>query len=159
MLGPFINFRPLRLRVPGEESFASLLAGVREAVLETSTHSQIAWQRLAGELRARGVRPAPVVASFAAWESVTGMEFGGLRLEALPRGCGAARGFRVGVNRHYEADRCWVDFDPHRFDPVAVAAFAGRLRAFLAAVATEPSRPVRELHESLASSKPAAAQG
>jgi hypothetical protein len=91
--------------------------------------------------------------------SVTGMEFGGLRLEALPRGCAAARGFRVGVNRHRDADRCWVDFDPHRFDPADVAAFAGRLRAFLAAVATKPSRPVRGLHESLASSKPATAPG
>lgn len=158
MVGPFINFRALRLEVPGDATFTELLAGVRSAVLDVSRRSHIPWEPLARELRRRGVQPKQVAASFAAWNSVTELQFGGVQLEALPRSCGDSPGFRVGVNRHYEADRCWADFDPRLFDPDGVAAFVGRLKAFLGAVAAAPSRPVHELHENVASSGPAAAR-
>jgi acyl carrier protein len=147
IVGPFINYRSLRLEVPGDASFTDLLAGTRRAVLDASRHSRLPWEQLARELRSRDVVQKPVVASFAAWDSVTELRFGGLHLEALLRPCGDSPGFRVGVNQQYDADRCWADFDPRRFDPTGVEAFVGRLKAFLEAVAAEPSRPVRELHE------------
>jgi non-ribosomal peptide synthetase component F/acyl carrier protein len=148
MVGPFINYRSLRLEVPGDAGFTDLITGVRRAVLDASRYSRLPWESLARELRSRGGQQKPVAASFAAWDSVTELRFGGLRLEALPRPCGDSPGFRVGVNRHYDADRCWADFDPRRFDPVLVEAFVGRLKAFLVAVAAEPSRPVHELRQS-----------
>jgi hypothetical protein len=120
-------------------------------VIEMSNRSRIPWEQLVRELRRREVPLTPVAASFAAWNSVTELRFGGLHLEALPRPCGDSRGFRVGVNRHYEADRCWADFDPRGFDADGVAAFVRRLEVFLGRIAAEPSRPVHELHESLPS--------
>jgi acyl-coenzyme A synthetase/AMP-(fatty) acid ligase/acyl carrier protein len=145
MLGPFINYRPLRLQVNLERPFAEVLAEVRGAVLDAAAYSGIPWERLARELRSRGVRPWPPSASFSAWASVEHVRLGGVEIEPLPRPCGESEGFRVGVNRRYERDRCWADFDPKLYEAAEVARFTRRLQRLIAAVAKEPNAPLNGL--------------
>jgi hypothetical protein len=79
------------------------------------------------------------------------MHFGGLEVEPLPQHGAEAAGFRLGVNRSFEDDRCWAEFDPKVHDPDGVRQFLTRLRAFAAAASAEPDRPLRDLHSAVRS--------
>ena len=146
MLGPFINFRPLRLRIAREQTFEEALRLVRREVLDVSAHARFPWEAIARELGRRGLQPPVVTASFSSWSSVGSMRFGGIELEPLPRPCGESRGFRVGVARAYEASRCWADFDPCVFDRVGVAEFVQGLRQFVAGICAAPARAIADVH-------------
>jgi acyl carrier protein len=149
MIGVFLNVALLRLRLQGEPSFRDWVAETRRTVIEASRHVTIPTERLMAELARRGLALPRVEARFVAWATMSSMSFGGLELEPLPRRCTAGMGFRLGVNRPFEADRCWAEYDADRFDPDAVAAFLTRLRAFSAAAAVEPDRSLRDLHASV----------
>jgi non-ribosomal peptide synthetase component F/acyl carrier protein len=145
MFGPFINFRPLRLAVDATRTFPDVLADVRRTVIDTSAYSRLPWEHLMRELGSRGVELPSLTASFSAWSSAEQVRFGGLEIEPLPRPCGESSGFRVGVNRRYEADRCWADFDPRLYAPADVEAFLGRLQELIAAVCKRPETPLHDL--------------
>ena len=83
---------------------------------------------------------------------------GPLELEPLPRRCVGAAGFRLGVNRPYEAERCWAEFDPELHDRAGVEQFLERLSGLIALVLAEPDRPLSDLHALIgaASAAPAA---
>jgi amino acid adenylation domain-containing protein len=150
MIGVFLNYVLVRLRFTGEPTFQQWLGEVRRSVIDTSARVSIPTERLRRELRAEGVRLPVPAARFVAWPTLAPMRFGGIEVEPLPRRCAEASGFRLGVNRAYEADRCWAEFDPKVHDPVGVEQFLGRLRALIAAVAAEPDRPLRDLHAAVA---------
>jgi hypothetical protein len=58
--------------------------------------------------------------------------------------------FRVGLNRPYERDRCWAEFDPRIHDPAGALAFLSRIAALAAAVCAEPDRSLIDLHAAVA---------
>lgn len=146
MFGPFINFRPLRVTADVGRRFPDVLADVRQAVLDTSAHSKLPWECLIRELRSRGVPALQPSASFSSWSSVEHARFGGLEIEPMPRPCGESRSFRLGVNRHYEADRCWADFDPRLTDAVEVERFLARLQLLIAAICQQPQAALHDLY-------------
>jgi hypothetical protein len=146
MIGPFLNFVVLRLRFGQNATFRAWVGEVRRAVIDAGAHATVPWERLMPELRERGVTIPKVATRFVAWSALAPMRFAGLELEPLPRQCDEPWGFRLGVNRAFEADRCWVEFDPREHDPKAVGDFLDRLRTLVAVVAAEPDRPLRDLH-------------
>jgi non-ribosomal peptide synthetase component F len=150
MIGVFLNYVLVRLRFAGEPTFQQWLGEVRRSVIDTSAHVRIPTERLRRDLREQGVRLPMPAARFVAWPALAPMRFGGIELEPMPRRCAEASGFRLGVNRAYEADRCWAEFDPKVHDPRGVEEFLGRLRALVAAAAAEPDRPLRDLHAAVA---------
>jgi len=93
------------------------------------------------------------------WSSVLPMTFAGIELEPLPRPCGIVRGFRLGVNRHDEVDRCWAEFDPVAHDRVQLAGFLGRLTAFAGGLAAEPDRRIRDTYTKVVSAGAAEVPG
>jgi hypothetical protein len=149
MIGPFLNFGVLRLRFPEDPSFRGWLGEVRRAVVDTGLRVTIPWEELMPELRRREVQIPIIPARFVAWSALSPMRFAGIELESLPRRCADSWGFRLGVNRPYESDRCWAEFDPRTYDPAAVQGFLGRLQALVAAVCAEPDRSLRDLHSTV----------
>lgn len=149
MFGPFLNFGVLRLRIAGDAGFRDCMAEVRRVVLDVGAHVSVPWEQLSAQLRERGVAIPMVWARFVAWPVIAPMTLGGVTVEALPRRCTELWGFRLGVNRPHEADRCWAEFDPCLHDPVAVRRFLTRLTAFVAAICAAPDRPLGELHAAL----------
>jgi non-ribosomal peptide synthetase component F len=150
MIGPFLNFGVLRLRFPEDPSFHGWLGEVRRAVIDTGSRVTIPWEQLMPELRGRDVQIPMIPARFVAWSALGPMRLGDVELEPLPRRCAESWGFRLGVNRPYETDRCWTEFDPRIHDPVAVRAFLARLQTLVAAVCAEPDRSLRDLHSAAA---------
>jgi hypothetical protein len=152
MIGVFLNFAILRLRFGGAPSLRRWIAEVRRTVVDTSARVTIPTEELMPELHRRGVKLPQVDVRFVAWAAMGSMRFGGLELEPLPRRCVGGLGFRLGVNRPYETERCWTEFDAARYDPEGVRAFLSRLRALTAAACAEPDRPLAELHTAFARS-------
>jgi amino acid adenylation domain-containing protein len=150
MIGLFLNFAPVRLRFHGDPSFREWVRRVRRAVIDTSAHVTIPAQKRVAALRRHSVRWPQPQARFVAWTAVPPMSFGGIELEPLPRRCAEAFGFRLGVNRVYESERCWVEFDAQAHDAAAVQEFVDRLQTLIAAVGAEPDRSVRDLHTAIA---------
>jgi non-ribosomal peptide synthetase component F len=149
MIGLFLNFAVLRLRISESENFAALVREVRRSVVETSQRVWIPVEQLNAELLKRGVRPPNAPARFVAWATLGRMCFGGIEVEPLPRGCPAAAGFRLGVNRSYETERCWVEFDPQIYDRAEVLLFLKRLQALIAAVCANPEQPLDKLRTAI----------
>ncbi len=150
MIGPFLNFVVLRMRFTGAPTFRGWVGEVRRTVIDAGAHATVPWERLMPELRERGVTIPRVATRFVAWSALSPMRFADLELEPLPRECDEPWGFRLGVNRAFEADRCWVEFDPREHDRDAVRAFLDRLQTLIAVVAAEPDRPLRDLHSAVA---------
>jgi amino acid adenylation domain-containing protein len=149
VIGPFINFRILRLRFRDDPSLRDWLADVRRTVVDVVSHSSIPWEQLTAELKSRGVRPPRLTARFLTWWAMPPMEFGGLALEPLPKYYGEAWGFRLVVNPQDEAERCWAVLDPRVYDPDRVRGFLSRLKALVAAACAQPEHSLRDLHRAL----------
>lgn len=150
MFGPFIDFRQVRLRFDGDPSFNGWLAVVRRAILDVSAHATIPWEVLVHLLRGRGIGIPRASATFVEWSSVLPMSFAGIQVDPLPRPCSTVRGFRLGVNRFDEPNRCWAEFDPEAHDRGRLSNFLERYRALASMFGLEPDRPIRELYLSLA---------
>jgi hypothetical protein len=149
MIGPFINFRMLRMRFRGDPNLVDWLADVRRTVIGVSSHSAIPWELVTAELRNRGLRLPQVAARFIVWSAVAPTQFCGLDLEPLPNRYGDSWGFRLVIDPRREADRCWAELDPMIYDPDQVRAFCSRLNALVAAASAEPRRSLRALHRAL----------
>jgi hypothetical protein len=150
MIGVFVNFAALRLRFTGEPTFRSWLGEVRRAVIDTGAHVTVPAEQLTRELGRRNVRPPRTEARFVAWAAIAPMRFGGIELEPLPRRGAEASGFRLGVNRPYESERCWAEFDPKVHDRSGVEQFLAHLTGLVAAACAEPDRSLRDLHAAVA---------
>jgi hypothetical protein len=126
-------------------TYREWVARLRDAVEEFAEHSMIPQPLLQHGLAKRGVAlPLPPVLFQARYPLPT-MEFGGLRMTALPRHCVNPAGFEIGVTRRGEATLCWAVFEPRRIDPQGVDAFLADLALMSTAVGTEPDRPLIEL--------------
>jgi hypothetical protein len=139
----------LRLALRTELSFRATLAEVRRAVLESSRRVSLPFEVLARELYAPGAELPLPSARCVISSPRPPTRFGGIEIEALPRQCAEMVGFRLGFNRRYEADRCWAEFDRHRYDPIEVSVFLERLASFAALAGTHPDRPVAQLQREI----------
>jgi non-ribosomal peptide synthetase component F len=149
MIGPFINFRILRLRFRGDPSLRDWIDEVRRTVIGVVSHGVIPWEQLMAELGSRGVRAPQLTARFLAWWAMPPIRFAGLELEPLPKHYGEAWGFRLIVNPEDEAEGCWAELDPKVYDPDGVRAFLTRLKALVAAACAQPDHSLRALHSAL----------
>jgi acyl-coenzyme A synthetase/AMP-(fatty) acid ligase/acyl carrier protein len=148
MMGPLINRAVLRLRCSAQLRVEDWLGVVRHEVVDLKRHGNIPFDRLLGDLRARGVRPPTLRIKFQAFYEVPPMSFAGLELEQLPRRQAHPWAFTLGVNRLPEGERWHAVFDPQIHDPAAVAAFLTRMHALAAAACAQPQQTLREIHAS-----------
>jgi hypothetical protein len=149
VFGPMTNFGLIRVGDPSDCSFRDWLGQVRSVVLDMSAHADIPFPLVIPELLKQGLRPPRVSASFASALPMKVMQFDEMELEPLQRECQDFQVFRVGVNRAYEEDRNWAEFDPMAHNSIAVGRFVKRLQALMAAVAADPDRKLRELYARL----------
>jgi acyl-coenzyme A synthetase/AMP-(fatty) acid ligase/acyl carrier protein len=149
MFGSFTNFGLIRLSHPAERTFQSWLDHVRSVVIEMSVHAPVPFVQIAPELIRQEMTIPKVNAAFIAAYPMSAFTMGDAKIEPLERPCLDARIFRIGVNKLFEADRCWVEFDPLAHDVDGVRRFVRRLQAFISAVSAEPDRSMRELHAAL----------
>jgi acyl-CoA synthetase (AMP-forming)/AMP-acid ligase II/acyl carrier protein len=146
MIGPFLNFAILRMAPAPSASFREWVSEVRRAVVDAGAHATVPWESVMSALRAEKVTIPAVTTRFVAWSALAPMRLGELELEPLPRECAEPSGFRLGVNRSFEAERCWAEFDPRIHDPELVAAFLDRLQTLGAVLAADPDRALGDLH-------------
>jgi hypothetical protein len=147
MLGRFLNFSLVRLRLAGDPSFNRWLGEVRRAVIDAGMHTLIPAERLRREL---DVELPPPAVRFAAWPGLAPMPFGDLKLESVGRKGERSAVFGIAINQAHEAGRCWAEFDPAHHDPSGVEQFVSRLQALIAAAAAEPGRSLRDMHAAIA---------
>lgn len=142
MIGDFTNFGLLRLRMQPTDSYLDLLSGVRQRVIELSSHRDVPFPLLAPVLRQRGLELPQVSANFLSANPLPTIRFAEVEIEPLARPCPPTPLFRIGVNRTFEDHRCWVEFDPIAHDSQSVQRFVDQLGELLAAVARDPGRPL-----------------
>ena len=148
MFGPLINFTPMRFGFEGAPSFYDWLAEVRRVVIDTTAHASVPWEVLRTELLAAGIKLRRFSAMFVPSAGIEPMSFGGIELAPLRRPCPPSRVpfLRLGVNRPFETDRCWAEFDTRIHDPAGVESFLSRLRALAAGVSAHPEGSLHDLH-------------
>jgi hypothetical protein len=150
MIGPLVNFAPLRLRFTGDRSFENWLGDVRRVVLETSANITLAASQRMRLLRPRGVPMPDINARFVAWSAAGPTRLGAVELEPLASTAPGDGLFRIELEHPDETDRCRLDFNPQLHEPHAVRTFVARSRAFAAAVCAEPRRSLRDIHGAIA---------
>ena len=144
MFGLFFNLTSLRLDFSGEPTFREWLGRVSSSVAETSAHAQIPYEPLWEELAHDGIAPPALQGTFHVSEQLPPLSFGGLAVRPLkPHLLGAPAGFAFIVDRHYEADRCRVSFDPGVYEPAGVRKFLAAYQRLAAAAAAKPDRRLR----------------
>jgi Condensation domain len=150
MFGPFGTVTAIPMRFAGDDTFRRWLGRVRDAVVETSQHTEIPYEQLCEDLGADGNPPPELQAIFSAGDG-GGMglqphRFAGLEITTPgPTFEGVPPGFCFGVDRWGEADLCLANFDPSVDDPGGVRSFVDRFTRLEAAVARGPDRPCRAI--------------
>ncbi len=146
LIGCFINFLPVRLRVEGGSGL-DLLRAARSAVLGAYAHQDLPFEKLVEAVRPeRGSGPSPLyntgflLQSFPAPES-----FGaGLRVEALPVDTGEALlDLRlVAMDGGEGALDLWWEYDRRRFEPATIESLAEAYAAVLRGLVERPGADI-----------------
>ncbi len=155
-VGLFVNTLVLRLACAGEDSFAGLLAGVREVVLGAHAHQDVPFDRLVQEMAPeRDLSRNPLFQVMLAWEGFSPGAAGarlddGLVAEILPVDTGIAKldltlalGEKAGPAGATLAG--FLEINRDLFDPATAVRLAESLAVLLDAAATDPRRRVDEL--------------
>ncbi len=149
LIGCFVNMLVLRAAVGDAPSFTGFLARVREAALGAYAHQELPFERLVEELRPeRDLSRSPLFQAMLVLERVPPETPGipGLLLASEPVGAAVARfewtlwAFAAG-----ERIQGTLEYATDLFDRATVRRAVGHLGSVLAAAASDPERPVREL--------------
>jgi amino acid adenylation domain-containing protein len=154
LIGFFVNTLVLRTDLSGDPSFLDLLHRVRRTALDAYAHQDVPFERLVDELvtdRDRSRSPlAQVSFSFDPVREADAPEAAGSGVVAAPEAgqrtlpvqfdLVVTMGEDTGGTLHGE-----IQYSTALYDAATVQRLAGHLTTLLAAVAADPSRPVREL--------------
>ncbi|WAP59864.1 non-ribosomal peptide synthase/polyketide synthase [Streptomyces sp. S465] len=149
LVGMFVNTLVLRTRVAADESFAELLARVRDTVLDAFAHQDVPFERVVDALQPeRDTSRTPLFQVMVALHNLGGEvpDLPGLAVEAV-RVPGRTAGFDLGFDfvAHLGAVTGFVEYNTDLFDAATVERMVRRLRLLLEAVAEDPGRRVGEL--------------
>ena len=139
MIGFIANAATVRIRIDTSKPFAELVATARNALLDIAAHSEIPYELLADELRARGFTPPPIRAI------VQGMntrpyKLPGVTLERLPRATPVHPwGFTIDFTPVDTAGNMLLLFDPREHDPAVVRTFIDQFCALATEVCANPA--------------------
>ncbi|MFF2554018.1 amino acid adenylation domain-containing protein [Nocardia sp. NPDC058058] len=173
LVGMFVNTLVLRTRTAGSETFAQLLARVRETDLGAFAHADLPFEQLVAELdppRSQAHHPLYQVAlSFQNFEGGA-LRLPGLTIEAVDLGDPVTSlDLHLSVVPHQDSHgpaglRCSWRYATDLFDEATVVALGRRLIALLTAAAAAPHLPVGDMPllketERLAVREAAAGQG
>ncbi|MFM1945691.1 MAG: hypothetical protein RI897_4673, partial [Verrucomicrobiota bacterium] len=147
LVGHCANLLPLRLRVQSEDSFSSLMAQSKQAVLDASEHQGVTFGTLVEKLRPsreQGHIPLAGV-MFNVDPPLSQLRFDGLthRIELNPRQCFQ---FDLGFNVVDEGGVFCVecDFNADLFDEGSIRRWLERYLALLESAVNNTDTPVRE---------------
>jgi acyl carrier protein len=145
MFGLFANPVTLLLRLAPDLTFRQLLARVGAYVLAASSWSQLPFDLLCADLRDHGLSPPDIRVVFDVAEGLP-RELCGLEVTPV-RSVPAAMPweFSLMMDRRWEAGECRAQFDARIHDPDGVRAFIRRFQRLLAAVCSEPDRPIADV--------------
>ncbi|MEO5934248.1 MAG: amino acid adenylation domain-containing protein, partial [Duganella sp.] len=149
LVGYLTNLQVLRTRFDGADSFQTLLASVREAVLGGQAHQDLPFDMLVEELapqRQPGVHPLVQVKCTEQSALPLAGDVAGLTLELEELSGGGAH-FDLGFDFLDDGDAvdAVLSYPDARFDVRTIARWAGQLQAYAALVVAQPGRPMREL--------------
>ncbi|MGW4355805.1 amino acid adenylation domain-containing protein [Nocardia sp. NPDC004582] len=152
MVGMFVNTLVLRTPVPGQRSFAEVLADVKDRDLQAFAHGEMPFERLVELVNpVRSTARHPLFQVMLAFQNVPDQSFElpGLRVEAVDLGAQTSR-FDLSLALT-EVDSAEVgmtgtfSFLRSLFDEHTVEQFARRFTRLLAAIVGDPDLPVGEL--------------
>ncbi|QFZ21617.1 non-ribosomal peptide synthetase [Saccharothrix syringae] len=151
LVGFFVNTLVLRTDTSGDPTFTELLERVRETDLTAFANQDVPFERVVEELnppRSLSRHPLFQIMLVHSSDGDGGVEFPGLRAEAVPLGTGAVKfDMTIGVRERPAAGGLRVNWDyaADLFDRGTVAAFGRSLVRLLAAVAGEPDTRIGAL--------------
>ena len=149
LVGYLTNLQVLRTRVDGADSFQTLLAGVREAVLGGQAHQDLPFDMLVEALapqRQPGVHPLVQVKCTEQSALPLAADVAGLTLELEELSGGGAH-FDLGFDFLDDGDAidAVLSYPDARFDLSTIARWAEQLQAYAAQIVEQPGRAMREL--------------
>ncbi|HWK52830.1 MAG TPA: non-ribosomal peptide synthase/polyketide synthase, partial [Hyphomicrobiales bacterium] len=150
LIGAFLNTQVLRCRLSGEMTVEALLAQVRQTVIDGQSHQDLPFDQLVDALqppRSAAYNPLfQVMCNVQRWQFQQTRELAEMTVDYLVND---ARAIKFDLNLEVTAldgcMRCCLTYSTDLFDEPRVAAMAAHWRNLLAALLTEPSRPVAEL--------------
>ncbi|MFE3984425.1 amino acid adenylation domain-containing protein [Nocardia tengchongensis] len=152
MVGMFVNTLVLRTRVAGQQSFTDVLADVKDRDLQAFAHGEMPFERLVELVNpVRSTARHPLFQVMLAFQNVPDQSFelSGLRVEAVDLGAATSRfDLSLALTEVNTDDIGMVgtfSFLHSLFDEQTVEQLAQRFARLLAAVVSDPERPVGEL--------------
>jgi amino acid adenylation domain-containing protein len=150
LIGHFVNTVVLRSRLRPEQSFAELLAEVRDHVLDAYAHPDLPLDQLVEALKPeRHTSHSPLFQVMLVMQNMPrgSLELPGLTLRPLPASTDAAR-FDLAVEVAETAGGglalTW-EYNTDLFDPGTIARMAEHFGRLLGQLAADPSLPISEL--------------
>jgi amino acid adenylation domain-containing protein len=150
LIGHFVNTVVVRSRLDPRQSFAALLDGVRDHVLDAYAHPDLPLDQLVEALKPeRHTSHSPLFQVMLVMQNMPRgrLELPGLTLRPLPTSTDAAR-FDLAVEAAEGEDGLALTFEYNTdlFDAGTVARLADHFVRLLAQIAADPSRPIGDLH-------------
>ena len=146
VVGPMMNFVALRLDDLRSGTFRQLLGRVRTTFVQALEFADVPFGSIVPDLIAQGVTPSNVNVRLAAVDRRRLFMFGGSTCEPLFRITPDPGVAKLGINRTFEEDGCWMEFDPAQQSAEAVRSFADRLERFIEMVTDEPDRLLGDIY-------------
>jgi amino acid adenylation domain-containing protein/thioester reductase-like protein len=150
LVGFFANTLVLRARVRGSQSFAALLAAVRETTLDAFAHQELPFERLVAELGPeRNLGASPLFQAMLALENApaTALVLPGLEIEPMRLPSPAAR-LDLTLALAEGTDGGWrghAEYAAELFDRTTIVRLVEQLQRLLAAAAAAPDTPAAAL--------------
>ena len=149
LIGFFVNVLPVRAQVDPAQGFRALLAGVRDAVLETDAHQQLPFERLVEALDVpRSLSHAPVFQVAFTWQDAPAdrLALPGITATSEPvEHAGAKYDLTLSLGRGAAGLGGALVYAADRFHAESAARMADAFLALLAAAAADPDAPVGAL--------------
>ncbi|HEX7239905.1 MAG TPA: amino acid adenylation domain-containing protein, partial [Longimicrobiaceae bacterium] len=147
LIGFFVNMLALRADLGGDPTWSELLGRVRDGATGAYDHQELPFERLVEELEPeRSLTHSPVFqVSFALHEASgrEGVSLGGLEVEPLAEGAGAAKfDLDLVLRDDGETLEGALSYRAALFEAETVARMAGHLEATLEALAADPGRRI-----------------
>ncbi|AHH21631.1 non-ribosomal peptide synthetase [Nocardia nova SH22a] len=147
LVGMFVNTLVLRAEVAPEQTFAELLAAVRDGDLRAFAHRDVPFERLVevlNPLRSAARHPLFQVMLDLRQAAAAVPELPGLRADLLELDSGTAKfDLQLTVEENPDGSAAAVfEYATDLFDAATIASFARRLGTLLDTVVADPERPI-----------------
>ncbi len=144
LIGLFVNMLPLRGRLSGEMSFATLLGQAREVTLGAYAHQELPFEKLVEELQPeRSLSHAPIFQVMMVLQNAPGgeLELPGLRLTPL-EGSGTVARFDLNLSLVETGNGmlCGLEYNTDLFERETIKRMVRHFERVLEAVVFEPQQ-------------------